>query len=111
MQNYCKIDSGRAGVYIKLFTQPDENSEVVAELPDNTELMLASPYDENSEWTCVFYGDTTVYVRTESVTTSALTTVQITLIVVLCVLAALGVALGVTIYIRRKKKREYNEES
>ena len=111
VQNYCKIDSGRAGVYIKLFTQPDENSEVVAELPDNTELMLASPYDENSEWTCVFYGDTTAYVRTESVTTSALTTVQITLIVVLCVLAALGVALGVTIYIRRKKKREYNEES
>lgn len=111
VQNYCKIDSGRAGVYIKLFTQPDENSEVVAELPDNTELMLASPYDENSEWTCVFYGNTTAYVRTESVTTSALTTVQITLIVVLCVLAALGVALGVTIYIRRKKKREYNEES
>ena len=111
VQNYCKIDSERAGVYIKLFTQPDENSEVVAELPDNTELMLASPYDENSEWTCVFYGDTTAYVRTESVTTSALTTVQITLIVVLCVLAALGVALGVTIYIRRKKKREYNEES
>lgn len=111
VQNYCKIDSGQAGVYIKLFTQPDENSEVVAELPDNTELMLASPYDENSEWTCVFYGDTTAYVRTESVTTSALTTVQITLIVVLCVLAALGVALGVTIYIRRKKKREYNEES
>ncbi len=111
VQNYCKIDSGRAGVYIKLFTQPDENSEVVAELPDNTELMLASPYDENSEWTCVFYGDTTAYVRTESVTTSALTAVQITLIVVLCVLAALGVALGVTIYIRRKKKREYNEES
>ena len=42
---------------------------------------------------------------------NALTTVQITLIVVLCVLAALGVMLGVVIYIKRKKKREYNEES
>ena len=111
VHDHCKINSGRAGVYVKLFTQPDENSQVTAELPDNTELMLASPYDENSAWTCVFYGDSTAYVLTENITMNALTTVQITLIVVLCVLAALGVMLGVVIYIKRKKKREYNEES
>ena len=111
VHDHCKINSGRAGVYVKLFTQPDENSQVAAELPDNTELMLASPYDENSAWTCVFYGDSTAYVLTENITMNALTTVQITLIAVLCVLAALGVMLGVVIYIKRKKKREYNEES
>lgn len=111
VHDHCKINSGRAGVYVKLFTQPDENSQVAAELPDNTELMLASPYDENSAWTCVFYGDSTAYVLTKNITMNALTTVQITLIVVLCVLAALGVMLGVVIYIKRKKKREYNEES
>lgn len=111
VHDYCKIDSGRAGVYIKLYSQPSEEAEVVAELPDNTELLLAAPYDEESVWTCVFYGDSYAYVLTENITVSALTTVQITLIVVLCALVVPGVALCAVIYIKRKKKREYNEEN
>ena len=111
VHDYCKIDSGRAGVYIKLYSQPGEEAEVVAELPDNTELLLAAPYDEESVWTCVFYGDSYAYVLTENITVSALTTVQITLIVVLCALVVPGVALCAVIYIKRKKKREYDEEN
>ena len=110
VHDFCKTDSGRAGVYVNLYSSPDETSQVVAQLPDDTELMLVFGYDENSLWTCVYYEDTAVYVLTEQITVSALTVVQITLIVVLCVLVALGVALGVVAYVKRKKKKDYNNE-
>lgn len=73
--------------------------------------MLVSAYDENSLWTCVYYEDSVAYVLTENITVNTLTAVQITLIVVLCVLAVLGVTLAVVIGIKRKKKREQNEET
>lgn len=111
VNDFCRTNAGRAGVYVSLYSQPDEKAEVVAELPDNTELMLVSAYDENSLWTCVYYEDSVAYVLTENITVNTLTAVQITLIVVLCVLAVLGVTLAVVIGIKRKKKREQNEET
>lgn len=111
VDDFCLTDSKRAGVYVALYAQPDETSEVLGELPDGSELRLVSAFDEESLWTCVYYGDTMAYVITENLTVSALTTVQITLIIVLCVLAVLGAALAIVITIKRKKKRDSNEET
>lgn len=111
VDDFCLTDSKRAGVYVALYAQPDETSEVLGELPDGSELRLVSAFDEESLWTCVYYGDTMAYVLTENLTVSALTTVQITLIIVLCVLAVLGAALAIVITIKRKKKRDSNEET
>ena len=111
VDDFCLTDSKRAGVYVALYSQPDETSEVLGELPDGSELRLVSAFDEESLWTCVYYGDTMAYVLTENLTVSALTTVQITLIIVLCVLAVLGAALAIVITIKRKKKRDSNEET
>ena len=111
VDDFCLTDSKRAGVYVALYAQPDETSEVLGELPDGSELRLVSAFDEESLWTCVYYGDTMAYVLTENLTVSALTTVQITLIIVLCVLAVLGAALAIVITIKRKKKRDSNEKT
>lgn len=111
VDDFCLTDSKRAGVYVALYAQPDETSEVLGELPDGSELRLVSAFDGKSLWTCVYYGDTMAYVLTENLTVSALTTVQITLIIVLCVLAVLGAALAIVITIKRKKKRDSNEET
>lgn len=111
VDDFCLTDSKRAGVYVALYAQPDETSEVLSELPDGSELRLVSAFDGESLWTCVYYGDTMAYVLTENLTVSALTTVQITLIIVLCVLAVLGAALAIVITIKRKKKRDSNEET
>lgn len=111
VDDFCLTDSKRAGVYVALYAQPDETSEVLGELPDGSELRLVSAFDGESLWTCVYYGDTMAYVLTENLTVSALTTVQITLIIVLCVLAVLGAALAIVITIKRKKKRDSNEET
>lgn len=111
VDDFCLTDSKRAGVYVALYAQPDETSEVLGELPDGSELRLVSAFDGESLWTCIYYGDTMAYVLTENLTVSALTTVQITLIIVLCVLAVLGAALAIVITIKRKKKRDSNEET
>lgn len=108
---YCRTDVKRAGEVINLYASPDENSQVLAQLGDNEELLLAVPFDKDSEWTCVVWNEGVGYILTENVVTGGLTTLQITLIVILSVLAALGIALTIVLIVKRKRKREENEEN
>lgn len=106
----CRVDAKRAGIKIKMYAAPDEGSECIFELSDNTELALADGYSADNEWTAVIYNDRKGYIKTDNIITSGLTQLRIILIVVLCVLVAAIASISAVLAFKRKKRREGDEE-
>lgn len=107
---FCRVNAKRAGVKIKMYSSPDSEGQELFALSDNTELMLADGYIENSEWTQVIYKGVRGYIKTENIIISGLTQLTVILIIVLCVLAAALTSISIILAIKRKRNRENESE-
>ena len=100
-----KVSSKKLGEYVKVYTLPQEDAKLIAELKEGTPIDLHEKYDKNSEWTAVIYNDMIAYVKTENIQPGGLTSWQLALAITIPIVV---VAIIVTVIILvTVKKRKY----
>lgn len=101
---YAKLRAPSVGTKICVYALPDENSALLGEFADGTEVKLLGEIDEGSTFTEVKIGDLIGYVKTTELTTNGLTTAQ----TVILILVLIGGLASVTILVISRKMHRKN---
>ena len=92
------------GEYVKIYALPQEDSQVVAEVAEGSQIYLKNKFDKNSEWTQIIYEEKIAYVKTENVSPSGLTSWQLALAITLPAVAVAITATIVILVVVKKRK-------
>ena len=103
----AKLTSQKLGEYVKIYSLPKEDSEIVDEASEGTQIYLKNKFDKNSEWTQIIYNDRIAYVKTENVQPDGLTSWQLALAITLPAVAVAITATVVILVVVRKRKMSY----
>lgn len=99
-----KLTSPKLGEYVKIYSLPDEQSAVVTELAEGSQVYLKAKYDKKNPWTTIIYEGKTAYVKTVNVKPSGLTSWQLALaITVPAVVVALALTVTILLVVRKRK--------
>ena len=103
----AKLTAQKLGEYVKIYSLPQEDSEIVDEVSEGSQIYLKNKFNKNSEWTQIIYNEKIAYVKTVNVQPSGLTSWQLALAITL---PAVAVAITITIVILvvvKKRKNAY----
>lgn len=99
-----KVTSQKLGEYIKIYALPSDDALVLGELKEGSSIDLAEKYNENSEWTMVYYNGATAYIKTANIHIDGLTSWQLALAITIpIVVVAIIVTIIILLVVRRKK--------
>ncbi|MDE5549193.1 MAG: hypothetical protein K2J13_02965, partial [Clostridia bacterium] len=79
----AKLSAKKLGEYVKIYSLPQEDSQVVDEVSEGSQIYLKNKYDKKSEWTQIIYKDKIAYVKTANVQPNGLTSWQLALAITL----------------------------
>ncbi|MDE5990918.1 MAG: hypothetical protein K2H36_04985 [Clostridia bacterium] len=100
----AKLSSQKLGEYIKIYALPQEDSVVVDEVSEGSQIYLKNKYDKNSEWTQIIYNDKIAYVKTENVQPNGLTSWQLALAITLpAVVVAIAATVVILVVVKKRK--------
>lgn len=100
----AKLGAKKLGEYVKIYALPQEDSQVVAEVAEGSQIYLKNKFDKNSEWTQIIYEEKIAYVKTENVSPSGLTSWQLALAITLPAVAVAITATVVILVVVKKRK-------
>ncbi|MBD5086819.1 MAG: hypothetical protein HDT32_05655 [Clostridiales bacterium] len=100
----AKLGAKKLGEYVKIYALPQEDSQVVAEVAEGSQIYLKNKFDKNSEWTQIIYEEKIAYVKTENVSPSGLTSWQLALAITLPAVAVAITATIVILVVVKKRK-------
>ncbi|MBD5101078.1 MAG: hypothetical protein HDT29_07555 [Clostridiales bacterium] len=100
----AKLGAKKLGEYVKIYALPQEDSQVVAEVAEGSQIYLKNKFDKNSEWTQIIYEEKIAYVKTVNVSPSGLTSWQLALAITLPAVAVAITATVVILVVVKKRK-------
>ena len=103
----AKLSSQKLGEYVKIYALPQEDSVIIDEVSEGSQIYLKNKYDKNSEWTQIIYNDKIAYVKTENVQPTGLTSWQLALAITLPAVAVAIAATIVILVVVKKRKATF----
>lgn len=103
----AKLSAQKLGEYVKIYSLPQEDSQVVDEVSEGSQIYLKNKYDKNSEWTQIIYDDKIAYVKTINVQPSGLTSWQLALAITLPTVAVAVSSTIVILVVVKKRKTTF----
>ncbi|MDE6189746.1 MAG: hypothetical protein K2G37_05625 [Clostridia bacterium] len=103
----AKLTEHNLGEYVKIYSLPLEDSAIVAEVSEGTQVYLKNKFDKNSEWTAIIYENKVAYVKTINVQPEGLTSWQIALAITIPTVVVAIVIVTIILVVIRKRKLSY----
>ncbi len=106
LKKSAKIKVDKFGTLLNVYALPAEDSKVINQLVDGTEIKLLEKLDAKSEWTMIMIGDQVGYVKTANIMTSGLTSVQIFIATIVPIVVVATIII-VTILLIKRRQNQY----
>lgn len=106
LKKSAKVKLDKFGTLLNVYALPADDSKVVNQLVDGTEIKLLEKLDTKSEWTMIMIGDQVGYVKTANILTSGLTSVQIFIATIVPIVVVATIII-VTILLIKRRQNQY----